>query len=182
MNVFEQHINAMDQCRRDAAGVESLALPLLCTDVLTSGFWKVHAVHRDVTTWEHFPHYWLLVRGVMRSPVNSPHEEPVMQSFEVYQMLVPNKLFNKQTELMIWDAMPLVWRQCNVWRKAVLLLLYFSLFLHLLTRENYSAAPTRSPYLMTLLLVRRKKVELEGEYSKSNEKAMRAIYISVNHQ
>ena len=28
----------------------------------------------DVTKWKHFPHYWPLVRGIHRSPVNSPHK------------------------------------------------------------------------------------------------------------
>ena len=30
--------------------------------------------HDDVITWKHFPRYWLYVRGIHRSPVNSPHK------------------------------------------------------------------------------------------------------------
>ena len=30
--------------------------------------------HDDVIKWEHFPRYWPLVRGIHRSPVNSPHK------------------------------------------------------------------------------------------------------------
>ena len=33
----------------------------------------VHA-HDDVIKWKHFPRYWLFVRGIHRSPVNSPHK------------------------------------------------------------------------------------------------------------
>ena len=30
-------------------------------------------IHDDVIKWKHFPRYWPLVRGIHRSPVNSPH-------------------------------------------------------------------------------------------------------------
>ena len=30
--------------------------------------------HDDVIKWEHFPHYWPFVRGIHRSPVNSPEK------------------------------------------------------------------------------------------------------------
>ena len=30
--------------------------------------------HDDVIKWKHFPRYWPFVRGIDRSPVNSPHE------------------------------------------------------------------------------------------------------------
>ena len=30
--------------------------------------------HDDVTKWKHFPRYWPFVRGIHRSPVNSPHK------------------------------------------------------------------------------------------------------------
>ena len=37
--------------------------------------WKCHAsFHDDVIKWKHFPRYWPFVRGIHRSPVNSPHK------------------------------------------------------------------------------------------------------------
>ena len=30
--------------------------------------------HGDVMKWKHFPRYWSFVRGIHRSPVNSPHK------------------------------------------------------------------------------------------------------------
>ena len=30
--------------------------------------------HNDVIKWRHFPRYWPFVRGIHRSPVNSPHK------------------------------------------------------------------------------------------------------------
>ena len=32
------------------------------------------AFHDDVIKWKHFPRYWPFVRGIHRSPVNSPHK------------------------------------------------------------------------------------------------------------
>ena len=31
-------------------------------------------MHDDVIKWKHFPRYWPFVRGIHRSPVNSPHK------------------------------------------------------------------------------------------------------------
>ena len=31
-------------------------------------------IHDDVIKWKHFPRYWTFVRGIPRSPVNSPHK------------------------------------------------------------------------------------------------------------
>ena len=31
-------------------------------------------IHDDVIKWKHFPRNWLFVRGIHRSPVNSPHK------------------------------------------------------------------------------------------------------------
>ena len=32
------------------------------------------SAHDDVIKWKHFPRYWPFVRGIHRSPVNSPHK------------------------------------------------------------------------------------------------------------
>ena len=34
----------------------------------------VPAAHDDVIKWKHFPRHWPFVRGIHRSPVNSPHK------------------------------------------------------------------------------------------------------------
>ena len=31
-------------------------------------------IHDDIIKWRHFPRYWPFVRGIRRSPVNSPHK------------------------------------------------------------------------------------------------------------
>ena len=35
---------------------------------------KIRGMHGDVIKWKHFPRYWPFVRGIHRSPVNSPHK------------------------------------------------------------------------------------------------------------
>ena len=35
---------------------------------------QVRFLHEDVIKWKHFPRYWSFVRGIRRSPVNSPHK------------------------------------------------------------------------------------------------------------
>ena len=51
--------------------------------------------HDDVIKWKHFPRYWPLVRGIHRSPVNSPHKGQWGWWFET-------------------PSRPL-WRNCNGW-------------------------------------------------------------------
>ena len=36
--------------------------------------YRVRDMHDDVIKWKHFPRYWPFVRGIPRSPVNSPHK------------------------------------------------------------------------------------------------------------
>ena len=36
--------------------------------------YNTHALHDDAIKWKHFPRYWPFVRGIHRSPVNSPHK------------------------------------------------------------------------------------------------------------
>ena len=44
-------------------GRQAYVDPLLLTEI-----------HDDVIKWKHFPRYWPFVRGIHRSPVNSPHK------------------------------------------------------------------------------------------------------------
>ena len=47
-----------------------------CTAVVMyGGEIRSHQIHDDVIKWKHFPRYWPFVRGIHRSPVNSPHKD-----------------------------------------------------------------------------------------------------------
>ena len=37
-------------------------------------YWTNQSPHDDVIKWKHCPRYWPFVRGIHRSPVNSPHK------------------------------------------------------------------------------------------------------------
>ena len=43
-----------------------------CLECMNVHIWT--DLHYDVIKWKHFPRYWPFVRGIHRSPVNSPHE------------------------------------------------------------------------------------------------------------
>ena len=53
---------------------------LYCSEIIFNGisFECINIVgwiyHDDVIKWKHFPRYWPFVRGIHRSPVNSPHK------------------------------------------------------------------------------------------------------------
>ena len=73
----------------------------------------VSAKHDDVIKWKHFPRYWTFVRGIHRSPVNSPHKGPTTRSFDVFFDVRLNKRLSKQSWGW-WFEMPSrpLWRHC----------------------------------------------------------------------
>ena len=78
------------------------------------------SIYDDVIKSKHFPRYWPFVRGIHRSPVNSPHkgqwrgERPVTRSFDVFFDLRLNKRLSKQSWGWWFEALrhPL-WRHSN---------------------------------------------------------------------
>ena len=40
----------------------------------------IEGLHDDVAPWKRIPRYWPFVRGIHRSPVDSPHKGPVAWS------------------------------------------------------------------------------------------------------
>ena len=52
-----------------------LLYSIACTTIWTSVMeMPFYMWHDDVIKWKHFPRYWPFVRGIHRSPVNSPHK------------------------------------------------------------------------------------------------------------
>ena len=47
-----------------------ICMYITCVNKTKATLW----VHDDVIKWKHFPRYWPFVRGIHRSPVNSPHK------------------------------------------------------------------------------------------------------------
>ena len=71
-------------------------------------------LHDDVIKWKHFPRYWPFVRGIHRSPVNSPHKGHWRGAL-IFVYLRLNKRLSKQSRRW-WFETPScpLWRQCNV--------------------------------------------------------------------
>ena len=51
----------------------ALVFPL-SIDVIYTFSLRIKTWHDDIIKWKHFPRYWPFVRGIHRSPVNSPHK------------------------------------------------------------------------------------------------------------
>ena len=47
--------------------------------------------HDDVMNWKHFLRYWPFVRGIHRSPMDSPSQRPVTRNFDVFFDLRPKR-------------------------------------------------------------------------------------------
>ena len=66
------------------------------------GFLHLHlhnrmlAQHDDVIKWKHIPRYWPFVRGIHRSPVNSPHKVQWRGALVFFFYLGLNKRLSKQ--------------------------------------------------------------------------------------
>ena len=69
--------------------------------------------HDAVIKWKHFPRYWPFVRGIHRSPVNSPAQRPVTRNFDVLFDLHLNKRFSKQWLGFLFETLSRsLWRHC----------------------------------------------------------------------
>ena len=75
---------------------------------------RIHIKYDDVMKWKHFPRHWPFVRGIHRSPVNSPHKRPVTRSFDVFFDLGLNKRLSKQSRRWLFKTPSCsLWRHCN---------------------------------------------------------------------
>ena len=88
---------------------------LLCVSYWR-GYFVVHIshLHTDAMPWKHFnilTHHCLFVRGIHRSPVDSPHKAPVPQSFDASFHVHLNKPLNKHSS---WRWFEKPWRSCDV--------------------------------------------------------------------
>ena len=75
---------------------------------------EVWSNHDDVITWKHFPRYWPFVRGIHRSPMNSPHKGQWRGTLMFLLICALNKRLSKQSLSWRFKTPPcLLWRQCN---------------------------------------------------------------------
>ena len=76
---------------------------------------KGNVVHDDVIKWKHFPRYWPFVRGIYRSPMNSPHKGQLCGALMFSLIWVLKKRLSKQSWGW-WFETPSrsLWRHFNV--------------------------------------------------------------------
>ena len=90
--------------------------------------------HDNVMKWKYFPRYWSFVRGIHRSPVNSPHKGQWRGALMFSLIWALNKRLSKQSWGW-WFEMPScsLWRHCNefsdAWRHIHIEMLSISLSL-----------------------------------------------------
>ena len=84
---------------------------------------ETQTLHDDVIKWKHFPRNWPFVRGIHRSPVNSPTQRPVTRSFDIFFDPHLNKRLNKHWWGWWFERPPRSsWRHCNgtnPWQQAL---------------------------------------------------------------
>ena len=81
--------------------------------MVTNDF-KDAACYDDVIKWKHFPRYWPFVRGIHRSPVNSPHKGQWRGALMFSLICALNKRLNKQSWGWWFETSSrLLWRHRN---------------------------------------------------------------------
>ena len=74
----------------------------------------VIGLHDDVTKWKHFPCYWPFLRGIHRSPVNSPHKGQWRGTMVSSMIYAPEKRLGKQWWGWWFEtSLHPLWRPCN---------------------------------------------------------------------
>ena len=93
----------------------------LCVEVWVLQVWHIWCqwliyrkeLHDDVIKSQHFPRYWTFVRGIHRSPVNSPHKDQWRGAL-MFSLICLNRRLSKQWWGW-WLETPSrqLWRHCN---------------------------------------------------------------------
>ena len=102
--------------------------------------------HDDVIKWKHFLRYWPFVRGIHRSPVNSPHKGRWRRALIFSLICALNKQWSKQS----WDwwfeiQLRSFWRHCNELLICASSLLYVASHLANKMGEQGTLYSTRRP-------------------------------------
>ena len=72
-----QHHLGLASITRHPVSTQQICMhtPLYSLQQLLGESWGFYTqTHDDVIKWKHFPHYWPFVRGIQRSPMDSPHK------------------------------------------------------------------------------------------------------------
>ena len=64
-------------------------------------------MHDDVIKWNYFPGYWPFVRGIHRSPVDSPHKSQCRGALIIFWS-APEQTVEQMIETVIWNVISLI--------------------------------------------------------------------------
>ena len=95
--------------------------PYISFHVDLQGTLDTQTSHDDVIKWKHFPRYWPFVRGIHRSPVNSPHKGQ-WHGFFMFSLICVwiNGWVNNRRQGWWFETLSCpLWRHCNTERKNV---------------------------------------------------------------
>ena len=106
-----RHLDSNDcRTRRSQEHMGFVLSPLLFAfvgDVPVEYFTSHFDLHDDVIKWKNFPRHWPFVRGIHRSPVNSPHKDQWR-----------GKCFHLMTSSLKWQLyLPLPKRSKEIYRR-----------------------------------------------------------------
>ena len=78
------------------------------------GIFRIQDCHADVIKWKQILRYWSFVRGIHRSPVNSPHKGQWRGALMFPLICGLNKRLSKQAWCWWFETPPdSLWRHCN---------------------------------------------------------------------
>ena len=84
-------------------------------DILSGNHLKCTSLkNKIIYIWKYFPRYWPFVRGIHRSPVNSPHKGQRRGALMFFFYLLLNKRLSKQSRGW-WFETP----SCPLWRHCI---------------------------------------------------------------
>ena len=72
-NLHRKSIISIKKMHLKMSSAKVSAILVQCVCVCEEGDELI--IHDDVIKWKHFPRYWPFLRGIHRSPVNSPHKD-----------------------------------------------------------------------------------------------------------
>ena len=99
-NEFVEILQWLTYCKQDQKLFTDFALFFVQSSWFTQMKYTVNEDCGDCVLFylaARFLHYWPFVRGVHRSPVDSPHTRPVMRTFDISFNVNQNKQMNKQS-------------------------------------------------------------------------------------
>ena len=65
------------------------------------------SIRDDIVKWKHFPRYWSFVRGIHRSPVDSPNKGQWRGALVFSSIWAWTKIEQAIEKLVVWDAIAL---------------------------------------------------------------------------